>query len=426
MNGLFGKVSKLVYSVPYRSVSHIRRCKTKTHPSIRTTILHRKHGRYRIQPNTNKIVVLGLAGAVLTSCYLIKEKLFKYKKDLGETSKLQTNNSLDNLSSENTGSNGTLRQRYNFINQVVNKCAPAVFYLEIRDPSKKDIDGQPLIISNGSGFIISEDGWALTNAHVILNKSQSIITAVLRDGTSFNVQIEDVDMNIDLALLKLETKDKVPSLKFGDNDTSVGEWVVALGSPLSLSNSVTVGIISCVNRSAQDLGLKNYSMSYIQTDAAITFGNSGGPLVNLDGDVIGINNLRLTSGISFAIPVEYAKKFLEMSKLRVKGPTGKSLLGITTIPITPEVISELLRNNRDIPKDVRQGLLVWKILPGTAASKGGLKAGDIITHINGIPVTQPADLYSSSDYNQTVEVNLIQAGKKTTLYLYPEMFVEEQ
>ncbi|CAH1981332.1 unnamed protein product [Acanthoscelides obtectus] len=216
---------------------------------------------------------------------------------------------------ENDPKEGTLRERYNFINKVVNHCAPAVFYLEIRDPYTKYLEtGESVITSNGSGFVISEDGWALTNAHVVLNKPQSTITAFMRDGKSYKVYVEDVDVNLDLALLKLESLEKLPSLQFASvGDTAIGEWVVALGSPLSLSNSVTVGIVSCVDRPAEELGLKNYSMTYIQTDASITFGNSGGPLVNLDGHVIGINNLRMTSGISFAIPVEYVKKFLEQS-----------------------------------------------------------------------------------------------------------------
>lgn len=130
--------------------------------------------------------------------------------------------------------------------QVVSKCAPAVFYLEIRDPFKRDPEtGDPVITSNGSGFIISKEGWALTNAHVVLNKPQSTITAIMRDGKTYPVQVEDADLNIDLALLKLSTDKDLPNLPFAKSgDTNVGEWVVALGSPLSLSNSVTVGIVN--------------------------------------------------------------------------------------------------------------------------------------------------------------------------------------
>lgn len=150
---------------------------------------------------------------------------------------------------ENLKNEDSLRKRYNFINKVVDRCASAVFYLEIRDPYKKDLEtGDPIVTSNGSGFLISEDGWALTNAHVVLNKPQSSITAIMKDGRKYNVQVEDADMNIDIALLKLDATQKLPSLEFGEvGDTCVGEWVVALGSPLSLSNSVTVGIVSNLN-----------------------------------------------------------------------------------------------------------------------------------------------------------------------------------
>lgn len=153
------------------------------------------------------------------------------------------------------------------------------------------------------------------------------------------------------------------------------------------SHIILKGIqISSVDRPAEELGLKNYSMTYIQTDASITFGNSGGPLVNLDGNVIGINNLRLTSGISFAIPagefirhfyfysyctlLEYAKKFLENSKFRLqKQPknNSKALYGLTTISVTPELLTDLGKENPNIFKGVTQGLLVWKVIPGTPA-----------------------------------------------------------
>ncbi|XP_044269908.1 serine protease HTRA2, mitochondrial-like [Tribolium madens] len=205
------------------------------------------------------------------------------------------------------------REKFNFINNVVKKCAPAVLYIIISDPSQVDFDTKsPVITSTGSGFIINENGWALTNAHVVLEQPQSIINVITYDGLAYTATLEHVDVSKDLALIKINADKKWPVLEFGSSkDAIVGEWVVALGSPLSLTNSVSVGIVSSINRSAEDIGLRNYPMTYIQTDASITFGNSGGPLVNLDGHVIGINNLRLTAGICFAIPVDYAKTFLD-------------------------------------------------------------------------------------------------------------------
>lgn len=201
--------------------------------------------------------------------------------------------------------NKNLREQFNFIDKIAKKCASAVVYIEIKDIRKMDPStGDALVTSNGSGFIISENGWILTNAHVVINKPQAVIMVMMNDGATYQATLEQADMNLDLALIRIYTDEKLPYLNFAkDNDTAVGEWVVAMGSPLCLSHSISVGVVSSVNRTAADLGLRNYTMKYIQTDAAITFGNSGGPLINLDGNVIGINNLRITSGIAFAIPI---------------------------------------------------------------------------------------------------------------------------
>lgn len=197
-----------------------------------------------------------------------------------------------------------LREQFNFIDKIVKKCASAVVYIEIKDTRRIDPStGDALITSNGSGFVIAENGWILTNAHVVVNKPQAAIMVIMNDGSTYQASLEEADMNLDLALLKIYTDEKLPYLNLAkDNDTTVGEWVVAMGSPLCLSHSISVGVVSSITRTAEDLGLRNYTMKYIQTDAAITFGNSGGPLINLDGNVIGINNLRVTSGIAFAIP----------------------------------------------------------------------------------------------------------------------------
>ncbi|XP_030760731.1 serine protease HTRA2, mitochondrial-like [Sitophilus oryzae] len=380
----------------------------------------------------NLFGTVGIASALLASYFLVRKTQDKGANFLDTVTfnnvKIPEQHVLRKSPSEDFEEKDEhLREQYNFIKKVVNDCAGAVFYLELRDPNLRDPETQlPMIMSNGSGFIISEDGWALTNAHVVLNKPHTTITAIMRDGRSYNVKVEDADMNIDLALLKLETEEKLPSLEFGEpGDTDVGEWVVALGSPLSLSNSVTVGIVSCINRPAEELGLKNYSMTYIQTDASITFGNSGGPLVNLDGNVIGINNLRLTSGISFAIPIEYVRKFLMNTKYRMENMARstkghKTLFGLTTIPITPDLLDDLKKDNSNLPKDITHGLLVWKIIPETPAEKGGLEVGDIITHVNGIPIEKPAQLYDFSSSRSSIDVEIINRGQKKTVVLKME------
>lgn len=142
-----------------------------------------------------------------------------------------------------------LRENFNFIDKVVKKCADAVVYVEITDPRRIDPNtGKSLVISNGSGFVIREDGWVITNAHVVISKPQAVVMAKLNDGTSYKATVEDADMNIDIALLKIDCDRKLKYLNFGDScKCSVGEWVVALGSPLSLSHSVTAGVVSIDN-----------------------------------------------------------------------------------------------------------------------------------------------------------------------------------
>ncbi|CAH0547199.1 unnamed protein product [Brassicogethes aeneus] len=191
--------------------------------------------------------------AILTSMYINK-----YKKRNKNMMLLGNDMELAILKEKEEPS---IRNQFNFIDKVVKKCASAVFYLEIRDPMKKDPEtGEPAVTSNGSGFIISEDGWAITNAHVVLNKPQSTISAIFRDGRSFPVQVEDADLNIDLALLKLKTDEKLPQLQFArSGDTSVGEWVVALGSPLNMF----VKSCSCVVRFACGVCVSITACAYV-------------------------------------------------------------------------------------------------------------------------------------------------------------------
>jgi HtrA serine peptidase 2 len=239
-----------------------------------------------------------------------------------------------------------------------------------------------------------------------------------------------VDPVSDLATVRINCKN-LPPLKMGTSSTlRSGEFVVALGSPLSLSNTVTAGVISSTQRKSQELGLHGKDINYIQTDAAITFGNSGGPLVNLDSEVIGINSMKVTAGISFAIPIDYAKNFLRLAEEKVKG--GKKVaedddhkkrryMGITMLSLTEDIIQELKQRGSSIPDNIQHGILVWKVIQGSPAHFGGLQAGDVILSINGRDVGASSDIYEILAKGHDMLVMHVWRGKqKIKLAVTPE------
>ncbi|XP_047539622.1 serine protease HTRA2, mitochondrial-like [Vanessa atalanta] len=314
------------------------------------------------------------------------------------------------------------RDKYNFIADVVAVSAPSVVYIEIKDDRRRDIvTGQSITLSNGSGFIVKEDGLILTNAHVVVNKPNATVNVRLMDGSNHTGFVEDVDLKSDLATLRIPVKN-LPTMKLGSSaDIKPGEWVVAMGSPLALSNTVTAGVISSTQRASEELGLIGKDMVYIQTDAPITFGNSGGPLVNLDGEAIGINSMKVTSGISFAIPIDYVKEFLAKSKTK-SPPVSRRYLGITMLSLTPNILFELRMRNPEMPSDIDHGILVWKVIIGSPAYNGGLQPGDIVTSINGSPVRSAGDLYSVLETAPGKLSMLIVRGKtRTTVTITPEI-----
>jgi serine protease Do len=235
--------------------------------------------------------------------------------------------------------------------------------------------------AQGSGFIISPDGYILTNNHMV-EKAEKV-KIELTDGRKFIAKIIGADPDSDVAVVKIDAND-LPYLELADSDTlEVGEWVLAIGNPLGLSHTVTAGIVSAKGRSG--FGLADFE-NFIQTDAAINFGNSGGPLINLDGKVVGINTAIAGStgniGIGFAIPINMAKHAYE--QLREGGTVERGYLGVGIMDLTDETAPFFgLKKNA-------KGALISEVIEDSAADKAGLKHNDVVIELNGEPVESSA------------------------------------
>jgi len=322
--------------------------------------------------------------------------------------------------------NKSRRTQFNFIADLVEETAPGLVYIEIKDGGMRDYyTGQPVTVSNGSGFIVESDGLILTNAHVVINKPRASIQVRLQDGRVFQGVVEDVDVKSDLATVRISARD-LPRMKLGTSkDTRPGEWVIALGSPLALSNTITTGVVSNIARPPDELGLRGKDIAeYIQTDATITFGNSGGPLINLDGEAIGINSMKVSPGISFAIPIDYAKEFLKRSaETQKKGGGGhqtRRYLGITMLPLNHQIIGELRKRNQ-LTVNLTHGILIYRVVENSPAHQAGLRPGDIVTHINESPVHGTRDVYKVLEAPGEVVLTLVNTmGKVVSVRVRPE------
>jgi len=255
----------------------------------------------------------------------------------------------------------------------------------------------------GSGFIISKEGYILTNNHVVEGADQ--IKVKLAGGKELNGRIIGRDPKTDLALVKIDGASDLQPLKLGDSDAlKVGNWVVAVGSPFGLEQTVTAGIVSAKGRV---IGSGPYD-NFIQTDASINPGNSGGPLINMSGEVVGINTAIIASGqgIGFAIPINMAKEIA--SQLQKKGHVTRGLLGVSIQDVTPALAKSFgLKETK--------GALVAKVIPGGPAEKAGLEQGDVIVKFDGQTVAESKDLpriVASTPVGKNVTVSVIRDGKE--------------
>jgi serine protease Do len=238
--------------------------------------------------------------------------------------------------------------------------------------------------SRGSGFIISPDGYVLTNHHVVTGADR--VTVTLSDRRELEAKVVGSDQQYDVALLKIEASD-LPSIRLGSSSTlKPGQWVVAIGSPFGFDNSVTAGIVSATGR-ANQFAEQRY-VPFIQTDVAINQGNSGGPLLNTSGEVVGINSQIFSAsggymGISFAIPIDLAMNAAE--QIKKTGRVSRGQLGVIVGQITSDIAQGF-----NLP-DTR-GALVNQVLPDSAAAKAGIEVGDVIRSVNGTPINESSGL----------------------------------
>jgi S1-C subfamily serine protease len=273
----------------------------------------------------------------------------------------------------------------------------------------------------GSGFIVDSSGIVLTNAHVV--SGADTVTVTLRDGRTFQGEVKGADETMDLAVVKIDGAD-LPVAPLGkSDDVQVGDWAIAVGNPLGLDNTVTLGIVSTLNRSSSQVGVPDKRIDFIQTDAAINPGNSGGPLVNDQGDVIGINTaIRADAeGIGFAIPIDTAKSVQD--RLARGEQIPHPFIGIRMTMLTPEVAKQINDDpNSIITVPEINGVLVVEIVPNSPAAQAGLRRGDIITQIEGESIESGEQLQrkvEQSEIGQALRFSVQRGDRTQTLTVRP-------
>jgi serine protease Do len=291
---------------------------------------------------------------------------------------------------------------------LAEKLRPALVHVRVRRAVSRDTDdagpGEPRR-SSGSGFLIDPNGLIVTNAHVV--EDSDVLQVTLSDGRRFGGKVIGQDDRVDLALVRIDGATNLPTLPLGDsNRTRVGEFVMALGFPFGLEQSVSVSF-GIVSRKGAPINVAAPGFDFIQTDAAINPGNSGGPLVNMAGQVVGVNSMAARNGsIGFAIPANLVKMLVP--QLVDKGKVEWGWLGVSIAEIGDDDVGRLkLREAK--------GVLVRGVMPGEPADQGGMRADDVIIALDGTPMDAPRDLQrvvSTSPVGKRVRVVVLRAGEQ--------------
>lgn len=387
------------------------------------------------------LLVLGCGAGLFGNRYLLlKNPSFQQLKNVTMASPPES--VVPNSSNGAIGATGG--DNVNFIATAVQKVGPAVVRINatrkvanpISDALKNPLlrrffgeDEQPIPEERiergtGSGFILSEDGELLTNAHVVADTDTVQVT--LKDGRSLEGKVVGVDSVTDVAVVKIKAN-HLPTVKLGNSQNLIpGQWAIAIGNPLGLDNTVTIGIISATDRTSTQVGVPDKRVSFIQTDAAINPGNSGGPLLNAQGEVIGVNTaIRADAqGLGFAIPIETAARIA--NELFTKGRVEHPFLGIEMADLSPIRKQQINQENQiNIQQEV--GIVIKGVADDSPAKRGGLLPGDVIQKVNGKPVkisAQVQKLVESSKVGDILAIEVNRSGKTQTFKVqsgaYPE------
>lgn len=333
------------------------------------------------------------------------------------------------------------RNNSNFIAEAVQKVGPAVVRIDatttvankmpdaLNNPLFRRFFGDGLSDpeervkrGTGSGVILAADGLLITNAHVV--DGADTVRVTLKDGRTFEGKVRGVDSLTDVAAVEIDAKD-LPVATIGSSDVlTPGQWAIAIGNPLGLDNTVTVGIISATGRSSSQVGIPDKRVRFIQTDAAINPGNSGGPLLNDRGEVIGINTaIRANArGLGFAIPIETAKRIVD--QLFEKGKAEHPFLGISMMDLTPEVRERVYREF-EVDLTASAGAVIMRVMEDSPAERSGLRQGDLIQKVGGAIVKNPTEVQQQvekSAVGEDLEIEVLREGAIEIFVLQPSAF----
>ncbi|MBW4473799.1 MAG: trypsin-like peptidase domain-containing protein [Stenomitos rutilans HA7619-LM2] len=312
-----------------------------------------------------------------------------------------------------------------FISAVADKTGPAVVRIDSsRTVRRSPQSNERMVRGTGSGFIVKADGLVLTNAHVV--DGATSVTVTLKDGREFTGKVLGKDELTDVAVVKIQGTN-LPTAPIGNSEQiKPGEWAIAIGNPLGLDNTVTAGIISGTGRSSGVVGAPDKRVSFIQTDAAINPGNSGGPLLNRQGQVIGMNTAIIggAQGLGFAIPINQAQRVA--NQLIATGKVDHPYIGVQMTNLTTAT-KDALNQDADLGVNVKanQGVVVVGIARRSPAASAGLKAGDVIQAVNGRSVKTADDVQQvieASKIGANLPIQIDRGGRSLTLTVNPGAF----